>query len=375
MEEKNMKKGGGTPPVSREIDVLKLLDTLLRERRVVALCCSVFFVIGVIVALNTQKLYTTTVVLAPESSGDGSMSGKLGSVTSMLGISLNGSAGSDAIYPQLYPNVFASTDFQVGLFNVPVTQQGESVSKPYARHLVYDGKIPFWLYPRVWFSQWKKRLEEGGKPSREIEDADAFALTKDQWKLCELIQSLVTCVVDKKTQVITLSVTDIDPFISASMADTVMGRLQTYMTTYRTKKARTDLAYISTLVEQSHKDYLEAQKAYAQATDSHQNLFLKAYQTKLENLENEMQIRYNVYAETSQQLQIARQRVQERTPVFTIIQGPTVPVKASSTPRLFIVLGYMVLGFFVAVVWVFGLRDWWRDRQRPGEEQPNVLKE
>jgi len=349
---------------SREVDVLGIIKQVLKEKKTLFGFCVAFFIIGVVVAFNTQKYYTTTVLLAPESSNMTGMEGKLGSMTSILGISLNGSAGSDAIYPMLYPDVFASTDFQLSLLNIPVSQQEETTSKPYYKHLVYDGKIAFWDYPKIWLKRWLKKMREKGKPKKSIDEIDFFRLTRDQWELCESLKSLITCVVDKKTEVITLSVTDIDPLVSASVADTVMHRLQDYMTDYRTKKARHDLEYIKDLTEQAHTDYVRAQHAYAREADSHQNVILKAYQTKIENLENEMQLKFNVYTEMSQQLQVARQRVQERTPVFTIIQSPYVPVKASSTPRIFIVAGYVILGIICDAIWVLWLRGYWQERKK-----------
>ena len=62
-------------------------------------------------------------------------------------------------------------------------------------------------------------------------------------------------------------------------------------------------------------------------------------------LENEMQLRYNIFNQVSTQLQSAQSKVQERTPVFTIIQKPRVPNKASSMPRMFIAGFFVVLGF------------------------------
>lgn len=349
---------------NREIDVIGILGRITKEKKTLAYFCTSFIVLGVVVAWNTQKMYTSTVVLAPESSDASSLSGKLSSMTSMLGISLNGSASSDAIYPQLYPDVFASTDFQLSLFSVPVTLIDEQTSKPYCNHLAYDGKIPFWSYPRVWAKQCLDKLsaENDGKKTSLL-DVDPFMLTKEQWKICQILQQSVTCVVDKKTEIITLSVTDIDPQVSAIVADTVMSRLQNYITEYRTKKARHDLEYISQLCEQSYNEYLEVQQKYAKATDSHRDLILKSFQSELENLENEMQMRFSVYSETSQQLQIARQRVQEKTPVFTVIQSPTIPQKASSTPRSVIVLGYLVLGIILDAIWVLFLRDWRNGRK------------
>lgn len=349
---------------SRELDFVALLRKYFSRKKTLAAFCVSFCVIGVIVALNTPKFYTTTVILAPESNDMSSMTGKLGSVTSMLGISLNGSAGSDAIYPMLYPDLFASTDFQLELFNIPVRQEEDSIAKPYCMHLAYDGKIPFWDYPRVWILKKIKEAKEAGKPKKELTDINPQSLTKGQWEICKLIKNQIVCLVDKKTDVITISVTDADKTIASAMADTVMRKLQDHIIEYRTKKARHDAEYIESLCQQSYQEYLDIQQQYAKATDSHQDLFLMAYKSEIENLENEMQIKYTVYSETAQQLQIARQRIQERTPVFTVIQSATIAEKPSSTPRVIIVLGYILLGCILDALWVLWLEKLWRERKQ-----------
>ena len=42
----------------------------------------------------------------------------------------------------------------------------------------------------------------------------------------------------------------------------------------------------------------------------------------------------------------AKAKVQERTPVFTVVQGAAVPIKASNPKRMLFVLGMLILAFF-----------------------------
>jgi capsular polysaccharide biosynthesis protein len=61
------------------------------------------------------------------------------------------------------------------------------------------------------------------------------------------INKKMVCEVDKKTNVITITVTDQDPLIAATVADSVQIYLQRAITEYRTKKARVDLEYVDKL--------------------------------------------------------------------------------------------------------------------------------
>lgn len=343
---------------NKEIDIIAAILKVLREWKLLLKVCFVAGIIGVIVALNTQREYTTTVLMAPEVSNASSSLGSLGSMGAMLGLNFSSMMTSDAIYPEIYPDVLATTDFIVALFGVPVTPLESEKSFPYYKHLLVSDKTPFWNYPKVWlakFIEWVKNDKTnvlGAEPN-------PFRLTKKESKMVEWIASNISAVVDKKTSVITLSVTDVDPQVSALMADTVMQRLQNYITFYRTNKARHDLEYIKELYEQAQAEYIIAQKKYVQALDANRNVILESVNSHLRNLENEMDLKLSVYTETAQQLQMAKAKVQEQTPAFTVLQSASIPVRPSSTPKMVIALAFVVLGGVLDAVWVLFLRDFY----------------
>ena len=145
---------------SKEIDIIGLLKSLWVERTLVIKVCFFSAILGVFMALNSPKIYTTSVVLAPESSDPSSSLSKLGSLTSMLGLKMGSTISSDAIFPELYPQVLASTDFQISLFDIPVRLLEDENTKTYYRHLIEDSFIPVWRWPQIWISSlFKKKTE------------------------------------------------------------------------------------------------------------------------------------------------------------------------------------------------------------------------
>ena len=52
-------------------------------------------------------------------------------------------------------------------------------------------------------------------------------------------------------------------------------------------------------------------------------------------------------------MQMAKAKVQERTPAFTIIQGASVPQRPAGPKRMLFVIGIMFLTFMGTVVYVF----------------------
>ena len=70
------------------------------------------------------------------------------------------------------------------------------------------------------------------------------------------------------------------------------------------------------------------------------------YKSKEADLENEMQLKYNIYTAMNTQMQAAAAKLQEATPAFTIIQSASVPIKPAGPKRTFIALAMTMLVFF-----------------------------
>ena len=150
-----------------------------------------------------------------------------------------------------------------------------------------------------------------------------------------------------------------DPLISATMTDTVMQKLQNYITEYRTNKARHDLDFTQKLYDEAQKKYYVAQQAYADYVDMNQNISLRSVQTRQERLQNEMNLAYNLYNQTAQQLQLAKAKVQENTPVYTVVQPATVPLLPSKPSKMLILVAFVFLGGVCSVGWILFGRDLW----------------
>ena len=233
---------------TREIDVVAVFKVLLKQWRYLARFAAVGAVVGVIVALCTPKSFTASVTLAPEmNSGGIGLSGNLADMASSFGIDIGGKSSMDAIYPELYPDIFATTDFLLSLYDVPVRLKEDDTVRKYIDHFKKDLKIPFWNYPKIWIAQ-MLTPKEGN--NRKNGARDPFRLSKEDDQIIEGMRNSIICTVDKKTSVININVIDQDPLVAAIMADTLQRRLQLYITEYRTKKARNDYDFYKKLSQQ-----------------------------------------------------------------------------------------------------------------------------
>ena len=324
------------------IEVFRILKTDFRK---VCIYSCTAGVIGVILAFATPKIYKSTVILAPEESGS-SFSGSLSSLAAMVGMNMKIGQTGDALYPEIYPDLMGSTGFVVGMFPVTVTKNKTGETYTYFDYLDKHQKKAFYEYPQDWLKQVKDLFTTEEKVPADHK-VNPKHLTKKEFDVAKSIMGKIDCSVDKKTNVITIEVEDQDPLIAATVADSLQMHLQRTITDYRTKKARVDLEYMQKLFDEAHREYAKARQKYAAFGDSYMNLKMQSYVLKGDELENEMQLKYTIYQQVVEQLQLAKAKVQERTPAFTIVQEATVPVKHSSQPKIVTLIIWMLLGFLL----------------------------
>lgn len=299
------------------------------------------------------RTYQSEVKLAPETNGS-NLSGNLSSLTSMMGLKANALGDEDAILPELYPDVMSSPDFMLSLLEIKVSTKDNKVKNvSYKTYLTQHCDAPWWTKLVVKLTSAFEKKEEEKSVVRGAANAGPIMLSKKDTEILKAVEGALRSQVDKKTDVITISAAAQDPLVATILVDSVSDRLQQFITNYRTQKARKDAAYVEDLVEKAKEDYEKAQREYAAYSDAHAGLVLNEYKVKLEDLENDLQLKYNVYSQLVVQLQNAKAKVLERTPVYTTIQAPMVPYRHIAPRRSFYLLFGMVMGFFVTFLVVY----------------------
>ena len=342
------------------IDYRKIFKDLLKHKRLYILVMVITFVVVAFLSLGLPNYYKCTVKLSPEMSGSRSNVG-LAAMASSFGVNLaSGGMGTEALFPTLYPELVNSIDFKVSLFPVPVTIESKkknvaSRTMTYYDYLKDEQKSPWWsgLSPfKLLGKLLAPKVEED-----TTNTIDPFRLTKKQVEIVKAINKKVECDVDKKTMVITIQVTDQDPVICATMADSVKVRLQEFITDYRTSKARVDLEYSKMICQEAKERYESARRDYSRYVDANQNVILQTVRQRQIDLENELQIQYNAYMQVASQVIAAEAKVQEETPAFTTLQSATVPVRKAGPSRSKICIVWVFLAFIAVTAWVLYKED------------------
>ena len=339
------------------VDYHKVFSQIWSRRKLFWKTLPIAFVLSCIWILPQPRFYTSEVMLAPEAAGEVS-GGSLANLASSFGFNISEGTG-DAIYPMLYPDLFESPEFIVSLFDIKLdvpTDDGEVLHTDYYTYMLKHQKKNWLTYP---FQQGFRAVKQFIKPKKDSERAagdvsqlDPFHLSYDDYTLVQEIQKIISCSVDKKTDVTTIVVVDQNAVVSAVMADSVKSRLQRFIIDYRTSKARLDLAYYERLSDEAKAEYEQSVKEYSRFCDANRNSVLQSYLSHRDELENDMQLKFQTYTAMNTQLQGARAKVQEKTPAFTTLKTATVPVKPAGPKRMIFVAAMLFLTFIGTSIYI-----------------------
>ena len=336
MSEKKMKK----------IDFVIIIKKVCENRKLFYITLPIVFVVSCLLILCVPRTYSTDTQVVPEIDNSKG-SGALSSLASSFGFDLSSMQTTDAITPLLYPDLMEDNKFVSELFNIKVTSVDGKINTTYYNYLAKYNQLPWWS---LLVAKIKMALSSNEKFNKKSE-FDPYHVNRFNNYIMNLIRKNVDISVDKKTGVIAIGATAQDPLICRTLADSTRSLILRYIIDYRTNKARIDMDYYHKLVIDAKADYEKARQKYGSYSDANYDVILESFRSKRDDLENEMQLKYNVYSTMSTQYQDAKARVQERTPAFTILKGASVPIKPTGPKRMLFVLAMTMLAFFVLTLW------------------------
>lgn len=343
------------------IDWMGILRQILAIRKTLYKAAGVGLIIGILIALGIPKQYTVSVTLSPEM-GSGKSGGGLASMAASF---LGGSVGADspdALNATLAPDIVASTPFLLELFHARVVSQDKQIDTTFTAYL--DEQKSSWMgyvlaAPGMAIGGIKSLFTDEEKEETATVREGAIELNKEDAEKLKGLRKTITAEADKKTGITTLSVTLQDPKVAATMADTVVSKLQQYISAYRTSKAKEDCQYLEMLYKERQQEYYAAQQRYARYVDANSNVVFQSTMAERERLQNDMNLAYQVYSQVAQQLQVARAKVQEEKPVFAVVEPAVVPLNPSSTSRKVIVVGFAFLAVALTGAWMLLGKKYW----------------
>lgn len=320
------------------IDFKALLKVLWKEKWLIMGITLLFGIGGMWYAFTAREEFVSEGKFLPEiSGGSGSSLGGLASLVGIGGFELGLKNNTDAIRPDLYPDVIKSTPFFLSLFEQKfINLEGDSVRfEDFYHELVEEDK-----------ESEEKDLEiYKGKPNGVI------VLNHLMECRIEDLEERLNATIDKKSGVISISAKMPDPVIAAEVASFSMKFLTNYVTDYRTQKLKQEVDFLGGKVAAARGEFYKDQSRKASYSDQYSgpSIRLQSADVQRERIESEYRLSSNVYNELLKKYEEAKLKVQQETPIFQVLEPPTAPTLNSEPKKAKILLLSLFAGVFLAM--------------------------
>jgi len=382
MNEETEKKGIGQ---SDEINLTDIVRKLWKGRKIILITLAVFFIVGIILALFSPRNYRSNVTLLVEPGGSNpaATSAAIRQLAVMSGVPIGESP--DALTPALYPLVVGSTVFRLEMINQQVTDpktgKDQTLSQFFDNHHPYTLGSVIMDYTIGLPGKIIGAIRGNGKQNNVIDstslhplipsspssipglrssilggpaaDSGNLELTISQkWKIGVIKDRIKAEVKKTAGNMLMISVEMPDPKVATEIAGSVVNILTRYVVDYRTRKFKKDLQFMTDLHDEAERKYRQAQQQLASYRDRNQNVIMASARTEEERLQSEYNLAFGVYNNLSQLLEQSKIKVQENTPVFTLIDPPSEAVKTTSSGSMILIM--LFLGLLTGAAIVFG---------------------
>jgi capsular polysaccharide biosynthesis protein len=340
-----------------EIDLIEVFSKIWASRKIIYTSMGICFLLGIVIIIGTPKSYISqTKLLAETSSKTGSGLGQLAGLAGMAGINLGLSSGSDVLSVDLYPEIVKSTPFLIEVMKQKVTISkwnktitvAEYLDKYTRPSLVSIVKGYTFGLPGKIVRVFKKEKDEA--LTMPVFSSGVLNLTPKQASVIHALEKCISLKIDEGSGIgntLTISVETQDAYLSAQITDSVVTSLKRYIVNYHTGKAKKDLEFVTFHYNEAKDKFYTIQQTLASHKDQNLNVMLATANTSTERLQMEYSLASNVYNTLAQQLEQSKLKVQEQTPVFTVIEPAEVPLMKSKPKSSFILISMIFLGGLV----------------------------
>lgn len=348
-----------------EIDLIEIVRTLWHGRRKILWIVLIFGALGLFVALVTPPEYTAKTIIVMRTETKGSSNNSLTGLAAMVGINIGSVMdGGSELTPKDFPEFIQSLSFQKSLMYAPISWQKfpnpvtlfdyyDKYHKPSVLQVVRQYTIGL---PKVIIGWFKGKSKAVVVTKTGSSDDGLVYLSNSEQVVRGILTQKLKLKLSLTNNFITLEAKAPEAKAAAQLAHKARELLQEKVTELKINKASQNLQFTLGLYEEKKKEFVATQDRLAQFRDKNLNLHSEMAKTEEDRLSSEYQIAFSVYNELAKQLESAKIRVKEDTPIFSVIEEAVVPNYKSKPKTEMILLIWIFLGGVVGLVWVLAKR-------------------
>lgn len=325
-------------------------------------------IIGLIIAFGSPVEYSASMRLLPYRGGGGGGGAGLSGLAGIAGIRLPAGGNEQTITADLYPEVAKSLDFRIAVAETPLRfstvdrpvstiEYFRDIRRPSATEVIasYSIGLPGRLLA---FFNSDDSVDTSEPKANRTTAAESTAVRQYDQSYLSLVgklESRLSVSTDKKTPTLVIAAKMPDRLAAAELVRISADRLMQRIVEYESQKAGQTFRFVNEQYLQAKARYERLQRELATFTDRNRALMSATSQIDRDRLQRDYDIAFEVYQQFSRELEQARIKMNQDTPVFTVLDQVTVPNIRTSPNRPKIMFVALLLGM-VAGLAQLGIR-------------------
>lgn len=342
-----------------EINLLELFKIILKEKKTVIRFIIFFGMVGLFIAVFSEKEYTASVTVVPQVSKN-KIGGDLGGLAAIAGINLGGGS-TENIPPSLYPEIIESVLFKKELLKTSLKlsyiEEEITYQEYYKRYKKYNILSLIRSYTIGLPSKVFGLFKEKHKDIAKLEKDSISRISIEESILFSQLDKQLLLDINSKEGFVKITFSMPEALASAQMTQKVQFLLQEAVTNFKVQKTKEEFKFIKERYIEIKRDFEKKQAVLAVFRDRNQGLITSKSQSRLESLRSEYNLAYNIYTELAKQLETQKIKLKEHTPVFIVINPIVVPIKTSNSKKKKLLM-FLVLGVISGIGFVFIKREY-----------------
>jgi len=340
-----------------DTNFIDLTIKIIKNYKLIIKLTSIFILIGIFIAFISPNVYTAKITIVPQTSNSKSLNGSnLAGLAAVAGLNLNDIGSNEVLSPTVYPQIINSVHFLKDLmycqYHIEDSSQPVSLFEFYNDKKYHKNKFIFLIkkYTIGLLGHLKKYNNDYSNYDKSL-----ININRKEYDVIRKLRNSIDLSVNIKNGYISISTRMPEAILSAELAQNIEKLLQVYLKEFKSEKARTNLAFIQLMYNEAKLNYENKNKSLAIFVDNNQNTISAVAKIQEEMLRNDYNLAYNVYSELAKQLDQAKIKVEEDSPVLTVIEPAVIPVERAQPQRSLIVISFLFLGFFLSICVLFTL--------------------
>lgn len=324
-------------------------------RKTVVILILITSIIGYVYAKSTPNLYSSTVKLLPEVQQLSNV-GRLGGLAAQFGLGVGApTQTNENLPPQIYNEILFSTDFigdiiKKKVFYEPVNDSItlQDFFNNYQKSntlLNYTVRLPFKV-----LALFRSSSQKNENTEKVHSNSSYKRITPLEMGAIGGVRRSIDYMRDQMVGVQTLVITTQSPEVTVQLANIITESLSDYLIWHRTEKARQNLEFLEQRHKEAYSSFVNEQDRLASFRDQNRGTLTAVARTHEQNIQSEYNVKLNIYNSITEQLEQARIKLQQDTPVVSVLQEAVYPNRKSSPNRMRILILFAFLGSLFGVM-------------------------